>query len=347
MTKVINPAGLTQAAKTYDPLFRVLPFYSLSVVASALNLNIMEVSDEHVIVNKRRKAGGTGPYKSGMEITYQEEISKFYESNLKPELVVYKIKDNILNYQEKKMLVQAGRTLDLKKKKHPLEFDIIKDIITSHGEDVVFSLFYAQRDENTFSPLTSFTGFFPALDLLTTAGYIAAGQKNVHTTGEIKKPTTETDTTAYDQLVDFVASAHPLLRSGASGTPDLVLSESTLIAARSALRNKLKALEYPTMDKLKTYLREDANCPSLDFVTHEALGTGGKLILQKKGNMDIGFNTGKANQFVQVRDIFEDPNEVQFWLEAAYGVRIRDVHQKVFRTNEQTNTAIDGLAGDY
>lgn len=346
MTKVINGAALTEAAKTYDPLLRVLPFYALTAMAQKLGLNIMEVADEDIIVNKRRKAGGTGPYKQGMTITYQEEISKFYESNLKPELVVYKIKDNILNYQDKKVLVKAGRTLDLKKKQHPLEFDIIKDIVTSHGEDVVFSAFYAQRDENTFSPSTSFTGFFPALDLLTTAGYISAAQKNTVVTGAIKKPATANDTSAYDIIVDFVAQAHPLLRSSATGTPDLLISEAALVAARDALRNKLKALEYPTMARLKESIREDALCPGLEFSTHEALGSGGKLILQKRGNMDIGFNTGKSNQFVQVRDIFEDPNEVQFWLEAAYGVRVRDVHPKLFLTNEQTNTAIN-LAGDY
>jgi hypothetical protein len=100
------------------------------------------------------------------------------------------------------------------------------------------------------------------------------------------------------------------------------------------------------MQEVLEAIREDAFCPGLILSTHEALGTGSKLVLQKVGNMDMGFNTNKSNQFCQVRNIFEDPNEVQFWIEAAYGTRVRDVHQKVFKTNEQTNTGLD-LAGDY
>ncbi len=346
MAKVINADKLTQSAKKYDKVLRTLPFFSLETAATALRMNVLEVDDEDVIVNKRRKAGGTGPYKQGMTIGYQDEIMKFYESNLKPELVVFKVKDNITNYKEKKLLVEVGKKLDLKKKNHPLEFEIVKDIVTSHGEDVVFSLFHAERDEDRFSPITAFTGFFPALDMLTTEGYISTAEKNTVNTGAIVAPTSATDVEAYEKLVQFLASGHPMLRSANGGIPQLLISEDTLVNVRSAFRNKVKNIEYATMDRMIEALREDARIPQLVVDIHQSLGTGSKLILQKVGNMDIGFNTGKAQQFVQVRNIFEDPNEVQFWLEAGYGVRIRDVHKKVFLTNEQSNTAID-LAGDY
>lgn len=62
--------------------------------------------------------------------------------------------------------------------------------------------------------------------------------------------------------------------------------------------------------------------------------------------MDFGVNTQKATQFVQIRDIFEDPNELQFWLQAGYGTRFQDIHRKVFQVNEFTNEGVD-LAGDY
>lgn len=69
-------------------------------------------------------------------------------------------------------------------------------------------------------------------------------------------------------------------------------------------------------------------------------------MLMKDGLLDFGWNTQRATQFVQVRDPFEDPNDVQFWLQAAYGTRIQDWHEKVFRINDQTNECIN-LAGDY
>jgi hypothetical protein len=344
--KVIDVAALTEAAKQYDPILRTLPFFSLETCAAALGLNIQEVENEHVVVNRRRQAGSTGPYKQGMTITYKEEIAKFFESTLKPELVVSKTKDNITNYQDKKVLVQAGTKLDLKSKVHPLEQMIIEDEVKSHSEDVVFSLFFAERNEDVFSPSTAFTGFYPALDMLVTDGYISAGNKNLATTGVFADPTTDTDYAAYENLVEFIGTAHPLLRSSVGGRPQLVIPQNVLKSARAAFRKKVRTFDYPSLEQMLESLRADAFCQGLLIQTHEALGVGSKLVLQKAGNMDIGFNTGKSNQFMQVRNIFEDPNEVQFWIEAAYGVRIRDVHAKVFKTNEQTNVGLD-LAGDY
>ena len=100
------------------------------------------------------------------------------------------------------------------------------------------------------------------------------------------------------------------------------------------------------MQRMIECLREDALCRTLNVVTHEALGRGSRLTLQKEGNMDFAFNTQAASKFCQIRDIYEDPNEWQFWLQAGYDTRVNDWHEKVFRTNEQKNESLD-LAGDY
>ena len=346
MNKIINVADLTQAAIQYDPVLRALPFVSLSQFAGALGLNIQEVANEHIIVNRRRVAGATGPYKAGMEIEYQKEIMKFYESPLKPELVVSKTRDNITNYKDKMVLVLAGNPLDIKTKTHPLAQMIINDVVISHTEDVIFSSFFAERDDDVFSPMSAFTGFYTKIGAMIAAGLIATGDSNLKTTGAFIITSSDTDYEAYNKLVDFVGSAHPLLRSSIGGTPQLLITQTVLKAARAAYRNKVRTHDYPSIAQMLDALREDAFCPTLEFSFHEALGTGSKLVLQKKGNMDLGFNTQAAAQFVQVRNPFEDPNEVQFWLESAYDTRIQDIHCKKFLTNEQTNTALD-LAGDY
>jgi len=347
MGKVITVAGLTEAAKTYDLTLRTLPYFALETVAKKYGMNVINLADENIIVNKRRKAGGTGPYKIGMDITYQAELMKFYESKLKPEVVVFKVKDNILNYVDNKALVEAGTPIDLKAKNHPQEFLITKDIVISHAEDIVFALFYAERDADVFSPATAFTGFFPTLDALTTAGHISAGEKNLITSGALAPAVAGTpDELAYDRLVAWLSQAHPMLRSSQGGIPQLLISETALKNARDGMRLKTAAFQRFTTAEMIEQLKEDSYIPNLEVVVDETYGTGSKLILQKKGNMDIGFDTNSAKQFVQVRNIYEDPNDVQFWLQAAYGVRFRDVHPKVFMTNEQTNTAVN-LAGDY
>jgi len=344
--KVLTVTGLSEAAKTYDPLLRTLPFFALNTVAAKLKLNIQEVENEHVLVNMRRKAGGTIPYAPGTAFAAQTEIAKFFESTLKPELVVYEVNDNITNYKENKALVLAGTKLDLKTKVHPQEQIILNSIVKSHSEDVAFAMFHAERDNAVLTPMTSMTGFFPALDLLVSAGHIAAGQGNLATTGAFAAPVDANDSDAYDNLVEFIATSNPILKSTIGGIPQLLITLSALKNVRDAYRNKVKAFSMPKLSEVIEALREDSFCPALVVDTDEALGSGSKVILQKVGNMDLGFNTSKSEQFVQVRNIDRDPNVVQFWLEAAYGVRIRDVHKKLFRTNEQTNTRID-LSGDY
>ena len=347
MAKIITVTGLSRAAEEYDSTLRTLPYFALEKVAQKYGMNVINLATEHLLVNKRRAAGGTGPYSIGMPISYHPELMKFYESSLKPELVVFKTKDNILNYTDKEFLVKAGVPLNLKTKKHPLEFMIIKDIITSHAEDVVFSLWHAERDTDVFSPATAFTGFFPTLTALASAGYLSLAEKNIVNSGAIAPAVAGTpDSMAYDRLAAWLGAAHPMLRSSNGGIPQLSISEVAWKHARESLRLKTAAFQRATSEDLLIQLREDTYIPNLEVVIDESFGTGSKLILQKKGNMDLGFDTNSAKQFVDVRNIYEDPNDVQFWLQAAYGVRFRDIHCKIFQTNELANTGFD-LAGDY
>ena len=175
---------------------------------------------------------------------------------------------------------------------------------------------------------------------------VNAARGNFAISGEFTPPTSDSDSAAYENLVEWIGGANSYLRSSVGGTPQLQCSETVLKAARAALRIKLRMQEYPSMQRMIELLREDAMCPSLIVSTHESLGMGSRLTLQKVGNIDVAFNTQAAAKFCQIRDIYEDPNEWQFWLQAGYDTRINDWHEKVFRTNEQKNTALD-LAGDY
>jgi hypothetical protein len=169
---------------------------------------------------------------------------------------------------------------------------------------------------------------------------------NFAPSGEFKMPVDENDTEAYEILVEWIGTSNPFLLSMNGGLPQLLASRHVLQAARAALRNKLKRTEHPDMARLLEMIREDTFCPNLVIDTDDSLGVGSRLILQKAGNMDLAFNSQAAAKFCQIRDIYEDPNEWQFWLQTGYDTRIRDWHEKVFRTNEQTNASLN-LAGDY
>ena len=338
-TRVINIDELKRYAKTYDGVLRVLPFFSLQEFAQRMRLNVIEVRDEDVLVNFRRKAGNTGPYKAGASIDYPDEIGKIVEMSLKPELTVSRIKDNIQNYKETRVISNAGEPVDHVSKRHPLEKTVIDNMVISHTEDVIFSAFFAERNEEVYSPLTAFTGFFPWIDHFKTTSDISLANGNLVPTGEFGSGDGVDD---YDRLVQFLRAAHPMLKRGAV----LYYSSSVELVCKEALRKKTSAFKRPTSEEFWEAVKDDAKFPMLQPVTHEAYGTGSALILVKPGMLDLGVNTRRASQFVQVRDIFEDPNDVQFWLQSAYGTRFQDVHRKVFQVNECTNQGVD-LAGDY
>lgn len=339
MAGLLDLDKLQRYAKDYDNVLRTLPYFTFQEFASAMKLNVIEVEDEDVIVNARRKAGNTGPYKIGADITYPNEIGKIVEMSLKPELTVCKLKDNILNYKDKRIISNAGESVDYTTKKHPLEKLFVDSTIISHAEDVVFSTFFAERNDAVFSPITSFTGFFPLIDYFKTTNDISIANRNLVRTGIFGSNDGVDD---YDRLVDFLRKANPFLKKSAIF---YYTSEVELIC-KEALRQKTKSFKRPTSAELWESVKDDAKFPGLVPVTHEAYGSGQGLILIKPGMLDFGVNTNRATRFVQIRSIFEDPNEIQFWLQAAYGVRIQDIHCKVFQCNESINTGVD-LSGDY
>ncbi len=345
MAKTINTEALTRAAVVYDNVLRTLPYQSFLDVSKKLKINIVEVDGEDIIINKRRKAGIIRAYKPGLTLGDQKELAKFYESKLKPEMVYAEVNDNVTTNKNKKVLSNAGEPVNHKTKKHPHELMILSDLATSFGEDVVDNMFHAQRDEAGGTAQTSFNGFFHKLNLLITAEEISAAKKNLVTTGafELAVDNPDDSTANYFRMVNFIKSAHPSLRGG---KVILYAAESPMDFVRDDFRKLVRSHSYPSMEEVVAKLRSDAKCPELEVITHTSLGTGDQLILTTPGNLDFGVGKESDQKFVQVRSIAKDPNEVQFWMQAAFDTRINDVHQKLFQTNEQKNTGLD-LAGDY
>lgn len=344
--KLIDVSKLNQALVTYDKGLRALPFATLQEVAAILGLNVMDLQGKHALINERRRAGGTQSYKIGKDFRLTDKLLGYEPSVIEPKDVVCITKENSQKYDDGELLIVGGEPVSNINKKHPLETRVAFTLVKSHIEDVVYVLYHAERDEDSSSPSGAFDGLFTKIDMLITGGDVNAARGNFAQSGLFVTPTSDTDYAAYENLIEWIGGANTYLRSSKSGIPQLQCAETVLKAARAALRNKLRMQEYPSMQRMIELLREDAMCPALEIVSHEALGQGSRLVLQKKGNMDVAFNTQAATKFCQIRDIYEDPNEWQFWLQTGYDTRIRDWHEKAFRCNEQKNESLD-LAGDY
>lgn len=347
MPNIVTVAGLQKAAEKYDPILRQLPAWALAEAIKALRLNVQKVDMKDVIHMERRKSGGTMPYvPTASPITYKDDMLAYESAALEVYETVFKAKENITNYKDVDVQFLGGKPFDNKTKKHPLEYKIIQTMIKTHSEDVMFALFHAERNTAGNNALSCFYGYNSQIDSLLSDGKLTAARGNYAPTGAFSAPKNDSDTAAYENLVDFIGGAHNMLRSDIGGSPLLYVTEAVMINVRAAYRNKVKAFQMPSMEDVKNQIRQDALCPGLEFITHVALGSGHRVMLIKPGLLDFGWNTDAASSFVQVRDPFEDPNIVQFWLQASYGTRLRDWHEKLFRVNDQTNVCLN-LAGDY
>ena len=336
----INVTGLQRAAEQYQQDFMVLPYSLLIPVVRELRLNMLEVDNKDIVIVKERAGGAARPYVAGA-VNYKGEIMRLTERELLTFKAVAVIKDNITNYKDKKVLFDAARNkVNNKTKQHPLEREIIADVIATIGEDIIDSLFFAVRDINDQSPMGMANGFNTIIDNEVAAGNISAGLGNLVACESLAATN---DDSAFVHLRDWLREIDQKWRQKPAV---LYIPYNTLINVKDALETKKVSYKDVTFANLLTQLQEDCGIPNLQIVAHYCLGTGDRLILTEPGNLDLGMNTFSDTGFVQVRNPYEDANEVQYWNQFDIGMRIKNLHKRGFMVSDGTSTA-NPLSGDY
>lgn len=340
---VINITGLQRAAVTYQKDFMLLPYALLIPVLLELKISMIEVANKDIVIVKERAGGAARPYVAGAP-NYKNEISRLIERSLETFTAVAPIKDNITNYKSKNVLFDAAKNkVNNQSKQHPLERDIIADIITTVGEDIIDSLFHAVRNVADQTPQGMANGFYTIADSLIVAGEISAPKGNLVDCDALTAPTTATDLTAFNSLKEWLRNVDPKWRQKPAV---LYIPYDALINVKDALENKKVSYKDVTFASLLTQLQEDCGIPNLQIVSHYCLGLGDRLLLTEPGNLDLGMNTFGDAGFVQVRAPFEDPNEIQFWNQFDIGMRIKNLNKCGFMISDGSVTANE-LSGDY
>jgi hypothetical protein len=335
----ITVTGLNRAAEKYDPILRKLPFLVLGEELSKNSINLKEVTYKDTLIQFERKSGTSKPYAAGT-IDYSD-VGKMSERSLIVLPCYNAIKDHIMNYASKAVLNPTGDKVNNKTKDHPLEKEIIESHIRTIGEDIIDAMFHATRNTADKSPMGMLDGFFTQIATEIAALTISTANGNYATSGTLPVPSS--DSYAFDRLFAWIRKAHPMLRKKPC---TLYIAPDALLNAKDALVYQLGINRLDGYERFLPYLRQIADAPQLEIISTEALGSGSQLILTKPRTLDLGVNTKTDTQFVDVRNIFEDPNYVQFWSQWELGARINSLHEKEFFTNEQTNVATD-MAGDY
>jgi len=280
------------------------------------------------------------PYVAGV-ITNVDDMIRFREATLDLELSYISARDHIKNYTGKMLMNQpmAGSAQN-QTKKHPFEDLVVSSIVRTATEDVLDALFHAERNPAVLNPLGCFDGYDKLIDDMIVSTEISVAKKNLVNTGAIVAPVDDTDFIAVQQLVDFVRPASRLLRN----VGILYISQNVYNFAIDALENKFKYKDWD-LTGLERYINEKASA-RIKVVVSDEMGTGDRIILTVAANFHFGMNTFTDIDFVQVRNPWEDPNEVQFWLQAEFGTRIVSIHPKEFQINDGTPVSNE-LSGDY
>lgn len=339
----INVQGLLKAAQQYDKDLKVLPHLLLQPALAELRIRLMSVANKHTIIERLRKGGITRPYGQAQDIEYGE-LGELRERSLQTYSAYAAIKDHIMNYREKDVLFDPTKPLDNQGKKHPLELEIIKMQVETVGEDIIDALFPAARNLQDNSPLGMFDGIDTIItDAIEVSGEISKEEGNLVESGEFPAPLTESDTIAWDRLVDWVRKASVKFALGQTAVIRMPIKVYS--ACSDALANKLRYKDV-LFEDFQRHLQDKTNFPKLLVVRHYALGSGDRVTLMVDGNIDMGMNIIGDEQFVQVRNPWEDPNLVQFWLQFDSGLRINSLHPYKFMVNEGTPVE-NLLSGDY
>lgn len=344
---LVNVASLQRAAEKYQKDMILLPYALLIPTLRELKMSMLEVDNRDIVIVRNRRGGLAKPYALGGDNqTLAEEISRMSERTLETQFAYCSIKDNVLNYKDKRVLFDATKDkINNQSKKHPLEQQILSDQVITVGEDIIDALFHSSRDEADLTPMGMCDGINTHVDALIVAGAIDAAKGNLVPVAAngLETPADANDTTAYTTLRNWLRSADKKWRNKQIA---LYITPDTLLNVKDALENKKSGFKDITFAQVLAYLRDDCLMPNLQIVSHYALGTGDRLMLTEPGNFDIGMNTFSDAGFVQVRNPYEDPNFVQFWMQWQMGTRIKNLHKRGFMISDGAATANE-LSGDY
>lgn len=343
MANTINIAGLQRASEKYQGDLRTLPFVVLIEVLKELSFNMLEVDNRDIVIVKERNGGIARPYSPGGNINYKGELSRMVERKLETQFANAAIKDNILNYKDKKVVLDSRDKINNKTKKHPYEFEILKDMIITLAEDIIDALFFAKRDTADLSPLGMCDGIYTIIADLITAGEISLAKGNLRQIASLAAPGDGVTTNAYVSLRDWLRGVDPKMRRNALG---LYIPTGTLLNVKDALEDRKSGYKDINFEAVLAHLREDCQLPKLSLKSHYTLGTGNKLMLTLPGNLDLGMNTFSDVSFVQPRTPWEDPNMVQYWMQFEIGMRVTNTHKRALMVSDGTATGLE-MSGDY
>lgn len=348
MTKTVNTNSLNRAAEQYSPVLTMLPYLVLEPQLAELGIRLLEVKEKDIHLDFMRKGAVSKPYSSSddPDDLYVGEVGKIVERPLEVKPCVLPLKDHIMNYRDKKVISNTAEGVNNQTKKHPIEKLILETAVTTVSEDSLIPLFPGERNEANKTPLGMYDGIDTIIDTDIANGDITTAKGNLINLGASAfiapdPDDATTQKTAWNSMLKFLRALDPFLRrQGFLYLPDNI-AWRVMDSLGYVVNNR--ALEWDVfLGAIKGLGGFNGK-----IIRTDLMGTGDRIMCSAPNNIDFGLNTKSDQKFVQVRDPFEDPNWVQFWIQWDAGMRIKTVHRKKFAINNGTPVGDSSFAGDY
>lgn len=290
-----------------------------------------------------RKGGLTRRKKVGEDQTIKK-IGYLQERILTGYQTILRAEDNQDNYRESQVAQVEGSS----KPAYPLSEAAFLACTQTYGEDLFANLFFGDATDGK-EGMDLYDGYHTDIAKDIADGNISIANGNLVAIDAITKPTTETDTAAYDAFVAFHDKWNTSLQNA-----ELVLvycSQNTGSAIAMGYKNSWRSNK--GVNRITTGV-DSGNFtideyPNVMFVPSSEFGVGDQLIATIPNNFEYGVNTtDSANKiYVQVGTSDKDATDIFFQMQSIQGTRIRKVQKSDFCMTTGTISQGDIPAGDY
>ena len=315
MAKLALDEVLTSGYKKYEREILAMPI--VGIEDSLAHLTLRKGIQGSLVVSQSRSGAQIRPYRSSKDATATSVIEArelvTYLGDVVEEFDIYEIYSSC--FQEP--LTSEGDKTKIVKA-------LALEMSLQCSENLNEAIFLGKRNATGNTTMDLFDGYQTIIAADTTAGKISTEKGNLIALGAIN------EANVGDQLLKLYRSLNPALKKA----KNLKMYIPTAIKEmyEDWFAANFQSAAYNT--KFEKYVLHGSNghCELVDLV---GMDTSCNLIVTTKNMMLVGCDQSGTREEVKIR-LADNPKMVQFFMMMFFGVQIRSIHPKYFKTATYT-----------
>lgn len=320
---MLNPVVLGKSS-TFDPL------------GIKVEQGIQKKKSQPIYMRNGRIAK---PYSQGMDTV---TAGAFVMSDLEVFLSASFVDINIQDFDD--VIIGNENLLGTNKepKRIPFAEQILWGISNSFSEDLLEGIVFGVYDKTGKGAYPNYNGESTIIKDRIAKGQINVKAGNLIEAGEFPAPSSESDTTAWDNFEAVLKKLNPALLKA----PTLLAKTSTTTQGNilSAYYNKYKHTLTPQMVEAGNFF---LTYPNVKLVGHAVYGKGDAIVFTIPRNCEVGVDQVSDDEFCDVTQLPTDKNIFRIQIQGRFGYNIKNISPKVFAVTDGEFIPYDApLSGD-